>query len=158
KDPSHFHPMKGPMTTQTLRGMVNHGAMHWRGDRVVPTGNGQCTMAGFPFACCTGAGSGNCTIYDADVALQNCRVAFPGLVGRNAQIPGADMQAFSQFILQVYLPPNPNRNLNNSLTTAQNSGQNFFRGINGSTRCADGLNFGCPGGTGDSQVGFACHG
>ena len=25
--------MKGPMTTQTLRGMANHGPMHWRGDR-----------------------------------------------------------------------------------------------------------------------------
>ena len=24
-------PMKGPMTTQTLRGMLNSGAMHWRG-------------------------------------------------------------------------------------------------------------------------------
>lgn len=29
-----FHPMKGPMTTQTLKGMATHGAMHWRGDRV----------------------------------------------------------------------------------------------------------------------------
>jgi YVTN family beta-propeller protein len=29
-----LHPMKGPMTTQTLRGMSTHGAMHWRGDRV----------------------------------------------------------------------------------------------------------------------------
>ena len=28
-----FHPMKGPMTTQTLRGIVDSGPMHWRGDR-----------------------------------------------------------------------------------------------------------------------------
>ncbi len=28
-----FHPMKGPMRTQTLAGIVNHGPMHWRGDR-----------------------------------------------------------------------------------------------------------------------------
>src|SRR5262249_59402690 len=28
-----FHPMKGPMTTQSLRGLANHGPMHWRGDR-----------------------------------------------------------------------------------------------------------------------------
>ena len=28
-----FHPMKGPLTTQTLRGIATHGAMHWRGDR-----------------------------------------------------------------------------------------------------------------------------
>jgi hypothetical protein len=30
--PNH-HPMKGPMTTQSLRGMANNGPMHWRGDR-----------------------------------------------------------------------------------------------------------------------------
>ena len=28
-----MHPMKGPMTTQTLRGLAHAGAMHWRGDR-----------------------------------------------------------------------------------------------------------------------------
>src|SRR4029453_11355130 len=30
--PDH-HPMKGPTTPQSLRGMANHGPMHWRGDR-----------------------------------------------------------------------------------------------------------------------------
>ena len=28
-----MHPMKGPMTTQTLRGLVGIGPMHWRADR-----------------------------------------------------------------------------------------------------------------------------
>lgn len=28
-----FHPMKGPMTTQTLRGLANSDPLHWRGDR-----------------------------------------------------------------------------------------------------------------------------
>jgi len=28
-----FHPMKGPMTTQTLRGLAGVGVLHWRGDR-----------------------------------------------------------------------------------------------------------------------------
>ncbi len=28
-----FHPMKGPMATQTLRGLDNVGVLHWRGDR-----------------------------------------------------------------------------------------------------------------------------
>ena len=32
-NPTDFHPMKGPFTTQTLRGLRNSGAMHWRGDR-----------------------------------------------------------------------------------------------------------------------------
>ncbi len=28
-----IHPMKGPMTTQSLRGLLNTGVLHWRGDR-----------------------------------------------------------------------------------------------------------------------------
>ena len=28
-----FHPMKGPMTTQSLRGLPNTALLHWRGDR-----------------------------------------------------------------------------------------------------------------------------
>jgi len=31
--PCVFHPMKGPMTTQSLRGLENMGPQHWRGDR-----------------------------------------------------------------------------------------------------------------------------
>lgn len=29
----NLHPMKGPMATQSLRGMVNTGPLHWRGDK-----------------------------------------------------------------------------------------------------------------------------
>jgi len=29
-----FHPMKGPMVTQTLRGLLNLSPYHWRGDRI----------------------------------------------------------------------------------------------------------------------------
>jgi hypothetical protein len=28
-----MHPMKGPMTTQTLRGLAASDPLHWRGDR-----------------------------------------------------------------------------------------------------------------------------
>lgn len=31
--PRVMHPMKGPMTTQTLRGLQRHRLFHWRGDR-----------------------------------------------------------------------------------------------------------------------------
>jgi len=31
--PGTFHPMKGPMTTQTLRGLSGLDPLHWRGDR-----------------------------------------------------------------------------------------------------------------------------
>jgi DNA-binding beta-propeller fold protein YncE len=30
---AQFHPMKGPMTTQTLKGLQNVGPLHWRGDK-----------------------------------------------------------------------------------------------------------------------------
>ena len=30
---STFHPMKGPMTTQSLRGIIGEEPLHWRGDR-----------------------------------------------------------------------------------------------------------------------------
>lgn len=29
----NWHPMKGPLVTQTLQGIVGNGAMHWRGDK-----------------------------------------------------------------------------------------------------------------------------
>ncbi len=28
-----MHPMKGPMVTQTLRGMAGNAPFHWRGDK-----------------------------------------------------------------------------------------------------------------------------
>lgn len=90
-----FHPMKGPMTTQTLRGMANHGAMHWRGDRSV----------GFFGAHPT----------DEVLSFKNFIVAFEGLLGNDGPITEAEMDLFTAFILDVFLPPNPNRNLNNTL-------------------------------------------
>src|SRR5690606_11394450 len=103
-----FSALKGPMTTQTLRGMVNSGAMHWRGDRA----NGEFGINAF----------------DSDISFRNFIVAFPGLLGNDGMIAASDMQAFSDFILQVTLPPNPVRNLDNSLTPAQQNARNFYFG------------------------------
>ncbi|WP_129348591.1 YncE family protein [Sorangium cellulosum] len=110
-----FHPMKGPMTTQSLRGMANQGAMHWRGDR---TGGGDGAPAVQPDG---GA-------LDENAAFLEFNVAFPGLLGRDAEIAPEDMQAFADFILQVTYPPNPIRNLDNSLTPDQAAGRDFFFG------------------------------
>jgi hypothetical protein len=33
EDFEDFHPMKGPMTTQTLQDIIHHEPLHWRGDR-----------------------------------------------------------------------------------------------------------------------------
>src|SRR5262249_18543368 len=115
-DVSGLHPMKGPMTTQTLRGMVNHGAMHWRGDRV----------SGF-----FGTDTRTQPPYDSELAFKNFIVAFNGLLGRDAMLPPDAMQAFSDFALRIVVPPNPVRPLDNSLTDAQARGRRFFMGCDG---------------------------
>jgi DNA-binding beta-propeller fold protein YncE len=108
-----LHPMKGPMATQSLRGMANHGPMHWRGDR---TGGNDVPASAQPD---TGT-------FDEVAAFKKFNVAFPGLLGRAAQLTDADMQAFTDFMLQVTYPPNPIRNLDNSLTAAQAAGRAFY--------------------------------
>jgi DNA-binding beta-propeller fold protein YncE len=119
-------PLKGPMTTQSLRGMDNHGAMHWRGDR-----NGAVKQDGTPdIDPTTGqpvvSAQPNAGIYDEEKAFTSFNVAFPGLVGRSAQLTDSDMLDFAHFILQVTYPPNPVRNLDNSLTPEQQIGHDFY--------------------------------
>jgi hypothetical protein len=48
----------------------------------------------------------------------------------------AEMQQFTDFQLQVFPPPNPVRNLDNSMTPAQQLGHDFFAG----SRPSDGIN------------------
>jgi YVTN family beta-propeller protein len=104
--PNH-HPLKGPMTTQSLRGMANHGPMHWRGDR-------------------SGANNPGGSALDEDAAFKRFNVAFEGLLGRSGPLATAEMQAFTDFILDVTYPPNPIRNLNDSLTPDQQAGRDFY--------------------------------
>jgi DNA-binding beta-propeller fold protein YncE len=116
-----FHPMKGPMTTQTLRGLATHGGMHWRGDRVDGFfGTDPCTEP-------TGAPC------DEDLSFRNFIVAFEGLVGMDGTISNAEMQQFTDFILQVILPPSPVRNLDNSLTPEQTDGSSLFFNLTSDT-------------------------
>jgi DNA-binding beta-propeller fold protein YncE len=111
QDPD-FHPMKGPMVTQSLRGMANHGAMHWRGDR---TASGEAPSA-----------QPNSGSFNEEVAFKKFGPAFESLLGRSAELSSSEMQAFTDFILQVRYPPNPIRNLDNSLTPIQAAGRDFF--------------------------------
>jgi YVTN family beta-propeller protein len=124
-DNDEFHPMKGPMTTQTLRGLSNSGPMHWRGDRA----------DGF-------FGQG----LDEELSFNNFIVAFEGLVGRATPIAEADMQKFTDFALTLTLPPNPVRAIDNSLTPDEQGGSDFYL----SSRKSDGvdipnLGFTCDG-------------
>jgi hypothetical protein len=118
----HFRPMKGPMTTQSLRGLDNHGSMHWRGDR---TGG---NAANFPPIDAGPNVQPNGGSFDEDLAFRKFNVAFPGLNGRHELISEDDMQKFTDFMLEVTYPPNPIRNLDNSLTEQQQAGRDFYFG------------------------------
>lgn len=133
-DVEEFHPMKGPMTTQTLRGLRNAGAMHWRGDRA--TGH----FGSDPL--------------DTNLSFNNFIVAFEGLVGRDSLPSAADMQKFTNFQLKVQLPPNPVRNLDNSLNATQQRGRNFYTG----SRPSDGIDIPLIGGLIPGETAFNCEG
>lgn len=109
-----FHPVKGPMATQTLKGMANNGGMHWRGDRV------DGVLGTDP---CTDATGSKC---DEELSFNNFLPAFEGLLGKDGTITPAEMQQFTDFALQMILPPNPVANLDNSLTTTQASAQQHY--------------------------------
>ncbi|MCH2184542.1 hypothetical protein MK280_01585 [Myxococcota bacterium] len=101
-----FHPMKGPMTTQTLHGMQHGGAMHWRGDR----SNGE--LGSSPD--------------DEDLSFRNFIVAFEGLLGRETPFPEPEMEQFADFALALVLPPNPVRPLDNQLAPNVAAARDFY--------------------------------
>ena len=129
-----FHPMKGPMTTQTLRGLKESGAMHWRGDRA--------------------DGFFGVDAFDSNLSFNNFIVAFPGLIGSAQQPSAAEMQSFTDFQLQVLPPPNPVRALDNSLTASQQRGRNFYFG----QRPSDGIKIPVAGSLLPVLQAFNCNG
>ncbi len=116
-----FHPMKGPMTTQTLRGMATHGGLHWRGDRV---------DGFFGTDPCAEPSGAPCS---EDSSFRNFIVAYEGLVGMEGTITTGEMQQFADFALEIMLPPNPIRALNNTLSSTAAAGQSLFHGRNTDT-------------------------
>ena len=100
---SVFHPLKGPMATMTLRGLSTHGVMHWRGDR------------------------GGDDIEDEREAFLAFNVAFDPLLGRDeGELADEDMEAFTDFALAITNPPNPIRNLDQSLRDDEAHGEELF--------------------------------
>jgi YVTN family beta-propeller protein len=95
-----LHPMKGPMTTQTLRGMASNIAgvtqppaavtpkFHWRGDKP---------------------------------SIQSFNSTFPNLMG-GSPLPAADMDALAAYLTTIPHHPNPNRNPDRSLPVSFNGG------------------------------------
>ena len=114
----------GTFAGHSLRGLASHGPMHWRGDR---TGGNDASSAQ--------PDSGS---FDERAAFDKFNEAFPGLLGRHAALPQEDMDAFTEFILQITYPPNPNRRIDNVLTADQDAGRQLFDRINCGIPAAEG--------------------
>lgn len=79
---THYnHPVKGPMVTQSLRGLDGRDPFHWRGDKP---------------------------------QFVDFNEAFVGLLGAENQLSDADMQAYSDFIMEIAYQPPFYRNRDNS--------------------------------------------
>ncbi|MFT5108724.1 MAG: YVTN family beta-propeller protein [Pseudoalteromonas tetraodonis] len=85
EDFTDFHPMKGPMTTQTLQDIIGKEPHHWRGDR------------------------------DGIEAFNG---AFESLLGDDTGLTTVEMQEFEDYLATITIPPNPFRNLDNTLPTS----------------------------------------
>jgi len=119
KGDPQFHPMKGPMLTQTMRGLANHGPLHWRGDRTAGNDPG-----GDPL--------------DTAGAMHKFNGAFVSLMGRDSKLSKAEMQQLTDFSMNIIPPPNPVRALDDSLTTSQARGKLVFekaRTVPGGATC-----------------------
>lgn len=90
-----FHAMKGPMNTQSLRGMKGNGPLHWRGDK-----RGLDRRPGE-------------TLEEA--AFKEFNKAFVNLLRRDSELTAAEMQSFTDFAMELTYPPNPVAPLDNRL-------------------------------------------
>ena len=131
-----FASMKGPMNTQTLRGMSTHGHMHWRGDRATGYFGTDRTK--------------NLQALDERLSFKNFIVANEGLLGLDIDLPAnsqatnksaavvqleQDMESFTDFALALQLPPNPHVGLDGTHSASATKGRRFFSG----NRRADGI-------------------
>jgi len=100
------HPLKGPMITQSLRGLEGTAPFHWRGDRF---GNPSAPGQDLP-------------------SFHDFNVAFVDLLGRAEEIPENDMDALARFLFTIRYPPNPNQRLDRRMDDDQKAGFEFFTG------------------------------
>jgi DNA-binding beta-propeller fold protein YncE len=100
---SDLHPLKGPMTTQSLRGLAGQGPMHWRGDQTNPVDE-----------------------FDDVTNFARFSSAFVKLLGRSSEPSAADFAAFSDFVFTLVYPPNPIRALDDVGTSSEAAGELAF--------------------------------
>lgn len=108
---------KGVMMTQSLRGLDNHGPMHWRGDRYdqrVLLPDGPATR------------QPDLGLFNEREAFKSFNETFVTLHGRDAELPPEEMEALTDFALRLTYPPNAIRNLDDSLTPEQARGRDRY--------------------------------
>lgn len=106
-EPRHaLHPLKGPMVTQSLRGLAGTAPYHWRGDRFGDSNERNGDLPSF----------------------KAFNPAFVDLLGRAAEISDTAMESFGRFALTIRYPPNPNQHLDRSMDREQRAGFEFFTG------------------------------
>lgn len=101
-----FHPAKGPMTTQSLRGLPGNGPLHWRGDK---------TFAPDPM--------------NVREGFEGFSEAFVGLLGLASEPPAGDFDQFADFTMTLLYPPNPVRALDDLPTADEAAGENLFTNV-----------------------------
>ncbi len=101
-----YHPMKGPMTTQSFRGMLGAGPMHWRADRFGGSGAEDDELESF----------------------SQFMPAFQTLNGLAEDLPRADMDKLARFLFTIRYPPNPVQAIDRSRTPEQQAGFELFTG------------------------------
>jgi mono/diheme cytochrome c family protein len=114
---ARFHPVKGPMTTQTLRGMKGNGPLHWRGDRM---GASPAQVAGKAEPL-------------EDAAFKEFNDSFVSLLGRKEALTADQLQQYTRFAMQMVMPPNPVRALDGSLDANQAAGKKIYNEVNSIT-------------------------
>jgi YVTN family beta-propeller protein len=101
-----LHPLKGPMVTQTLRGLAGTAPYHWRGDRF-----------GLPIA------------PGGDLeSFKDFKPAFVDLLGRTESIADASMEALARYVFTIRFPPNPFQRLDRLMSGEEQAGFEFFTG------------------------------
>jgi len=102
----HLHPLKGPMMTQSLRGLAGTAPFHWRGDRF-----------------------GDLRVPGQDLpSFAEFNKTFVDLLDRSDMLPAEDMDAMARFIFTIRYPPNPIQRPDRSLDPVQRKGFAFFTG------------------------------
>ncbi len=101
-----LHPLKGPMVTQSLRGLEDTGPYHWRGDRF---GNPENPGEDLP-------------------SFKDFNPAYEGLLGRKEKISETEIEAFARFVFTIRYPPNPHQPPDRGMDQDQQAGFDFFTG------------------------------